>query len=439
MSVAASPIPSGSIPTSRRGRIAWYLYDWGNSAFPTVVLTFVFATYFTQGVVGDPVRGTTAWGNAMALAALIIAIASPLLGAVVDASGRVKPWLALLTVVTALCTAALWFVRPDPAYIPLALVLVALGTIAFELGMTLYNALLPRVSPPDRIGRTSGIGWGVGYAGGLVCLVAILYGLVLADPAPFGLDKAAAEPVRAAFVAAGLWFFAFTWPILRFAPPDRGADRPGGMPLRHSLRAVWRNLADLWREVRGHPRVLWFLVANTLYIDALNTVFGFGGIYAAGQFGMTTEEVLQFGIALNVTAGLGAVGFALIEDRVGARRVLIVSLLAILALGAGLLLVDRKDQFWALGLALGAFFGPVQSASRTYIATVAPPEMTARLYGLLTLAGRATSFLGPVMVATATALADSQRAGMASILLLFALALPILIFGTGRLPSKTRA
>ncbi len=408
---------------SVRAQAAWCFYDWANSAFPTVIVTFVFAAYFTQAVAPTPAEGTAAWGWAVAASALAIAVASPVVGAIADASGRRKPWLAGFSIACAGLTAALWFVAPHPSYERLALVLFALANAAFELGTVFYNAMLPGLAPPDRVGRLSGWGWGLGYAGGLVCLVVVLFGLVEPKIPPFGLDKGEAEPVRAAALLTAAWFAAFAAPIFLFTP-----DAPAtGVGLGRAVGQGLRALADTFRRVRDYRVIARFLLAKLFYIDGLNTLFAFGGIYAAGSFGMTTDEIVMFGIALNVTAGLGAAGFAWIDDWIGAKRTILIALVGVMVFGAPLLLIHGKAWFWALALPLGVFFGPAQAASRSLMARLAPEALRTEMFGLSMLSGRITAFAGPAVLAWATAATGSQRVGMATILAFVALGLVLLL------------
>lgn len=410
MSTPASPPATGPLSPAV---IAWYAYDWANSAFPSVILTFVFAAYYSQAVAADPVLGAASWGHALSLAGLGVALLAPLSGAYADRSGHRKPWLGALSLVTVLATAALWTIEPRRDFMIPALVLVAVANIAFELSASLYNSLLPGLAPRDRIGLISGVGWGIGYGGGLVCLIVSLFALVQASPPPFGLDRGAAEHVRATTLLAAGWFALFALPLF-FLVPDRGPGTPeriGG----------WKRLLEVLRRVRREPVLLRFLIANMIYMDGLNTLFAFGGIYAAGTFGMPIEEVLMFGIGLNVTAGLGAVAFAWLDDRIGARRVILISLVGLVALGVAILLVRDKSVFWGLGLTIGIFFGPLQSASRTMMARLVPPEHAAACFGLFAFSGKATAFVGPAVLSAATLFFESQRAGMASIMLFFAL------------------
>ncbi len=406
----------------RRARIAWCLYDWGNSAFPSVILTFVFAAYFTRGVAADPVAGTAQWGWAISLSALAIAVFSPLLGAIADRGGRRLPWLMAFSLLCIGATAALWWVAPSPQWVVGALVLVGIANFGFELATVFYNSLLPDIVAPSRIGRLSGWGWGAGYAGGLACLLLVLIGFVQADPAPFGLDRAASEHVRIAAPIAAAWFALFALPIFILVP-----DRPrAGLG---SLTAAREGVAQLVRTVRGirhHPAPLRFLIAHMIYTDGLNTLFAFGGVYAAGTFNMKVDEVIAFGIAMNLTAGLGAVGFAWVDDLMGPKRTITIALVALTVLGSAILLVEDKAWFWAFGLMLGAFFGPAQAASRSLMARLAPPGMQAEMFGLYALSGKATAFIGPALLGWVALVADSQRAGMATVLIFFLVGLWVL-------------
>jgi UMF1 family MFS transporter len=391
---------------------AWCLYDWANSAYPTVIGTFVFATYFTQGVAPDPVTGAARWGVAMAVAGLLVGVLSPVFGAIADRTGGQRTWLAGFTILAAIAAALLWTVEPDPAFMRRGAVLVVLGTLAFELGTVFYNAMLPGVAPPLLLGRVSGWGWGLGYIGGLFCLVACLW-LIEARPPPFGLAETNAEAVRATSVLVALWYAGFALPLLLAVP---GTPRTGvgiAEAVREGIGAILRVLPEL----RGEPQILRFLIARLFYAEGLNTLFAFGAIYAAGTFGMGTEEVIRLGIAINVTAGLGAALFAFADDRFGSKAVIMVSILSLMAIGAALLLVTTKPAFWALALPLGLFFGPAQAASRTLMGRIAPAEKRGEYFGLFALTGRAVSFVGPAVLAAATTLFDSQRAGMATILL----------------------
>ncbi len=414
-----------SAPFDRRAVAAWCFFDWANSAFPAVITTFVFATYFTQAVAADPVTGTAQWGHAIALAGLIIAVLSPVLGSVADLTGQRKTWLAVFAVINVLAVAALWFVRPSPDSVLFALVGIAVATVAFEIACVFYNALLPDLAPPAYIGRISGWGWGLGYIGGIVCLAIVLLAFVQAPVPLFGLDKATAEHVRVAGPFAALWYALFAVPLFLWVREPVGDRLALAKALRRGIAELRGTLATLSRP--DHRAMFWFLLAQMIYADGLTTLFAFGGIYAAGTFGMELPEVITFGITLNLTAGIGAFAFAWLDDRLGARWTIATALAALIVISVALLLIESKLWFWGLGLLLGAFFGPVQAASRSMVARLAPSEHRGQMFGLLALSGRVTAFTGPAVLAWATTAAGSQRAGMATIVVFFAVGLSILL------------
>jgi UMF1 family MFS transporter len=317
----------------------------------------------------------------------------------------------------------LWFVRPEPDSVPLALVGVALATVGFEVATVFYNALLPELAPSSHIGRVSGWGWGLGYVGGIVCLVVLLFGFIQVAVPPFGLDKSIAEHVRIAGPFSALWIAVFAVPLFVFVP-DRART---AVPLGQAAVQGVLQVVESVRSLRHHRAIAWYLLGQMIYTDGLNTLFAFGGIYAAGTFGMTLDEVVIFGIALNVTAGAGAFAFAWIDDWIGAKRTVAIGLAALMAISFSMLIIESKSLFWALGLLLGVFFGPVQAASRSLMARLASPEHRAQMFGLFALSGRVTSFVGPALLGWVTEVAHSQRAGMSTILLFFAAGLAILV------------
>ncbi len=419
----SSPASPTAAAPNRRAIAAWCLYDWANSAFPTVIVTFVFAAYYTRALSTDAESGTGEWGLAMSLSGVAIAILAPILGAVADQGGRRKPWIAAFSLLCIASGAALWFAEPDPSWALFALVVAALANLSFEIGTVFYNAMLPEVAPPRLWGRVSGWAWGLGYAGGLACLVLTLLLFVRPEEPLFGLDKDASEHVRIAgpFVAA--WFLAFALPMFLLTP-----DRPrSGLPVRRAVaegvRALRKSLAKLPRQ----GAVLRYLIARMLYTDGLNTLFAFGGIYAAGSFGMDFQEILVFGILLNVTAGLGAAAFAWIDDWIGPKRTVLIAVGCLTLLGTAILLIETKLWFYILGSAIGVFIGPAQSASRTLMARLAPAEVRTEMFGLYALSGKVTAFLGPAAVGAVTVATQSQRWGMASILVLFVLGFALLL------------
>ena len=412
------------IQAKPRVTLAWCLYDWANSGFPSVIVTFVFAAYFAQAVAADTISGTAQWAYAVAVSGVLIAIAGPVFGAIADRTGRRKPWLGAFSVITIGATALLWFAGPDPKFVVWALAFFVLANTAFEIAGVFYNAMLPDLAPASRIGRISGWGWGLGYAGGLVCLAAALVLFVQAERPLFGLDKEAAEHIRVVGPMVALWFAVFALPLF-LVVPDRPRAKIGfGRAVREGVASLIGTL----RTVRAHGNIARFLAARLLYVDGMNTMFAFGGIYAAGTFAMSIEEIIQFGIVLNLTAGLGAAAFAWVDDLIGPKRTVQIALLGLMALGIPLLLVETKAAFWAFAVPLGIFMGPAQAASRSMMAHLAPAELRTEMFGLFAFSGKVTAFLGPAALAWITLAFDSQRAGMATVIVFLAGGFVVLAF-----------
>jgi len=400
---------------NRRQVFAWCLYDWANSAFPTVIITFVFAAYYTKAVAVDTVTGTADWGYAMSASAFVVAIAGPVFGAIADHSGRRKPWLATFTALCVVASACLWFVRPDPADALWALAVAGFANVCFEICMVFYNAMLPGLVGGARIGRVSGWGWGLGYAGGLACLVVVLFGLVETPTPLFGLAKQGSENIRAAAPMVAVWYAVFSLPLFAFVADTPASGLSPVAALRSGIMELKKTLASL----RSYGPITRFLIARMIYTDGINTLFAFGGIYAAGTFGMDFAELITFAIAMNVSAGLGAAAFGWIDDWMGPKKTVMIALAGLIVLGSGLLLVESKDLFWILGVGLGLFVGPAQAASRSMMARLAPPEIATEMFGLYAFSGKATAFLGPALLGAVTLAFDSQRAGMATVVVFF--------------------
>lgn len=421
MTEAAPQVPG---KPDRRVIAAWCLFDWASNGWPTVITTFVFAAYVTRAVAPNPEVGTAWWGTATAVAGLTIAILSPLLGAIADRAGRRKPWVAVFTALTVVISASLWTVEPRPEQLMYAVVLMAIGVLGFEFSQVFYNATLSDVAPPRLLGRVSGWAWGLGYAGGLGCLATCLLLLVQPDPPILPLDPAAQEPVRAVGFVVALWFALFSLPYFLLVPDRPASGTSLGAAAVAGARQLRRSLAEL---IPRHGNIARFLLARMLYTDGLITLFTFGGIYAAGTFDMSFQEILVFGIVLNVTAGLGAAGFAWVDDWIGPKRTILIALVALIGVGIAALLVQTKTGLYIAGSALGTFFGPAQAASRSLMARLAPEEVRAEMFGLYALSGKATAWAGPALVGWVTVLADSQRVGMATIQVFFIAGLLLLL------------
>ena len=399
---------------------SWAFYDFANSSFTTLVVTFIYAAYFTQAIAPDPITGTALWAWAVTATALVVALASPLLGAVADRTGARKPILLLFTAVAVVGSAALYPVLPGQ--VALALAIFVIANVSFELSLVLYNAFLPDISQPDNIGRVSGYGWGLGYVGGLLALVVALVTLVQPETPWFGFTRQAGENIRAANLLVALWFAIFSLPLLLWVKEDRSRASPGGGVVRASIG----QLGNTFREIRSYRQIVRLLIARLFYNDGLVTIFAFGGIYAAGTFGFTVQEILIFGIVLNVAAGLGAFGMGYLDDIVGGKRTVQMSLVGLML--AGLLAVVAPDKVWfyVAGVLIGIFVGPNQSASRSLMGRFVPSDKQNEFFGFFAFSGKATAFLGPLLLGMLTQMFDSQRAGIAVVLVFFALGLILL-------------
>ncbi len=401
---------------------SWCLYDWANSAFTTLVVTFVYATYFTQTFAEDADRGTALWSRGITISSLIIALIAPVLGAMADRSGLRRRFLVVATLVSVGATAWLTFIVPGSGNAVLAaLVLFVIANVGFEVGMVFYNSFLPQLSTPRTIGRISGYAWGLGYAGGLVCLVVALLGLIgLGDGAPWlPLSTEDGFNIRASNLLVGLWFLLFSLPaliLLRDEVAPRAGTSAGGAV--SSIRSVFQDLRRTLTRIRDFKDIVRFLVARLIYNDGLITVFAFGGVYAAGTFGMDTAEVIVFGIALNVAAGLGAFLFGLVDDRVGGRTTVLWSLVGLFVCSLVAVAAPNRTWFWAAALVLGLFMGPNQSASRSLMGRFAPKRYESEFFGFFAFSGKATAFLGPMLLGLITA-GYGQRAGIAVVLVFF--------------------
>lgn len=431
----------------RRAIFGWVLFDWACQPVATLVTTFIYAPYFASAIANSPAEGQALWGFAAAAAGIVIALTSPFIGAVADATGPRKPWIAAFGVLLVLGSIGLWFGRPgDQSTILLILVCFAVLTIGMEFATVFNNAMMPSLVPPNKIGWLSGLGWATGYLGGLVSLAfALLFlstnpktGLTLLGmPPAFGLDAAAREGDRFIGPLTAIWFIVFVIPLFLFTPDNAKALKLGAA----FKRGIGTTLATI-REVRKHKNIATFLLANMVYADGLVALFAFGGIYAAGTFGWGAIQLGVFGILLTITGTLGALAGGRLDDKLGAKPVILGSLVILMISVVAILSIDRDRIFFfipvvpadphaglftstpeklyvAIGLFIGLAAGPLQAASRAMLVRLAPKEQLAQFFGLFALSGKLTSFMGPFLVATVTALTLNQKAGVSVLVLFF--------------------
>jgi UMF1 family MFS transporter len=401
---------------------SWAFYDFANSAFTTLVVTFIYATYFTKAMAPDEIIGTAWWSRAVALSAILIAVLSPLMGAIADQGGARKRFLAVSTAVCVLATAALAFIAPgDTGTAVLALTLFVIANIAFEMSSLFNSAFLPSIASPERIGRVSGYGWGLGYVGGLLCLVVALVGFVQPEVPWFGMTTEGGWNVRATNLLVAAWFLLFSLPMFLNVPERRATHA------KVDVLGAFRGLAQTLRDVQRYREIVKFLAARLIYNDGLVTIFAFGGIYAAGTFGFTISEVILFGIVLNVASGLGAIAFGWVDDKLGGRNTILITLVALIVASLMAVLAPTRAWFWAAGILVGIFVGPNQSASRSLMGRLVPEKHETEFFGFFAFSGKATAFLGPLLLGVVTKLFDSQRAGVATVIAFFAVGGVILL------------
>ena len=394
----------------RRAIAAWCSYDFANSAFATLVVTFIYAAFFTRFIASDEVTGTWLWSRCISITAVSVALLSPFLGALADRGGYRKGFLGFFTFVAVLGTALLYTAMPGQ--VVWALLWFTVGNIGFEMGGVFYGAFLPEVAPPNRIGRVSGYGWALGYVGGLSALAVALVGFVDAETPWFGLSKEGHQHIRAVNLLVAVWFAVFSLPMFVWVrekrPPPRAA--------RPLLTGSFRQLVTTLKEIRCYPDIFQLLLARLFYADGLNTVFAFGGIYAAGTFDFTFEELLVFGLVLNVAAGIGAFTLGFVDDWLGGKRTIQISLVGLTLAVAIAVLTERRALFWAAGLLIGLCSGPNQAASRSLMGRFVPADRRNEFYGLFAFSGKATAFAGPFLLGELTRVFASQRVGMVVVL-----------------------
>jgi UMF1 family MFS transporter len=456
MAVFASEAVGAEIPEKyprRAAVVSWIFFDWAAQPYFTLITTFVFAPYFAGFVAPDPASGQALWGFATAAAGLMIALMSPVLGAIADASGRRKPWIAGFGTLLVIGSSLMWFGKPgDPRVIPALLLSYAIASVGVEFATVFNNAMMPTLVPPEKIGRLSGTGWATGYVGGILSLILVL-GFLAANPETgrtlfgfmplFGLDPVTHQGDRITGPLTGIWFLLFVLPMFVLTP-----DYPAKLPAREALREGLTELRQTLGELPKQKSMAIFLLANMIYTDGLVSLFAFGGIYAAGTFGWHTIQIGTFGIAAAIAGVFGAWFGGRLDDRLGPKRVIAGSMLVLLLALAAILLVDKDSilfvkvaapvpggplfagaaerAYLVLGCLIGAAGGPLQAASRTLLIRLAPKDRIAQCFGLFALTGKVTSFVGPLLIGVVTAVTASQKAGMGLLVVFFVVGLVLL-------------
>ena len=439
---------------SRAGLWGWMLFDWAAQPFFTVITTFIFGPYFVSRLTSDADYGQAMWGYTLTVSGIVIAILSPILGSIADATGARKPWIAFFAVIKIAALSALWFAAPgSPLVVPF--LCIVLATIAAEFSIVFNDSMLPKLVDEPEIGRISNLAWGIGYLGGMIVLIAVV-ALLAASPETgktviglsplFGLDPVAGEDARITGPISALWYLVFILPMFLFTPDAKRVSISAGT----AVRAGFRELGHALAELRQRDGMLRFLIARMIYQDGVNGLLALGGTFAAGMFGWRTVELGVYGIILNVVAIGGCLYASRLDRKLGSKTIVVFSLVCLVAatLGIvstgpgytlfGLLPLSTADSgglfgtaaekaYIVFGLLVGIAFGPVQASSRSYLARSVSPDEAGRYFGLYALSGRATSFLAPASVATITLATGSARIGMMALVVFLGLGLMLIL------------
>jgi MFS transporter, UMF1 family len=385
--------PSGLSGSTRRERVAWYFYDFGNSAYASVVLLAVFSAYFQGAVVGGA-RGTFLWGVAVGIAMLIVAVAAPILGAIADFFGSKKRLLVGFTLVSCLFTALLFFAQKGT--VAFAMVAFIVAEIGYRSAQVFYDSLLPEIAGPGEMGRVSGIGWAIGSAGGIAALLVILPLIILTKSAPL--------MIRLSLVITAVFYLASSLPLF-FIVRERAQPRklpPGESVIGLGFRRLW----NTFREARRFREFIKFFVAFLVYNDGIIMMLDFAAIIGAVLFGLKQTSLIVFFILVQAMNVIGASILGRIADRTSAKRALLVSLAVLIAAILWLRLNGSLTMFYVIGAVVGIGMAGAQAVSRSFVGAISPKGQSAEFYGFFAMAGRTSSFIGPAVygwVASASA------------------------------------
>lgn len=414
--------------------LAWAAWDWGSAAFNAVMTTFVFTVYLTSTeAFGGEDYVSQVLGTALAIAGVLVALMAPVTGQRSDTGGRRKLWLGVNSAMVVVLTGLCFFVYPQAEFLLLAVVLLALANVFMEFAGVNYNAMLVQISTPATIGKVSGFGWSMGYFGGIIALATVLFGFV--TPGFFGVGTEDALNIRVVALFSAAWFGVFALPVL-FAVPEIKSEQVDRISFAASYRLLLRRIRSIFKT---SPHTIYFLLASAIFRDGLAAVFTFGGVIAAGTFGFALQDVIIFAIAGNVVAALGSLAGGALDDRIGPKSVIIISLVGLLIAGMAIFILGAGTYeifgfawtgvvtFWVFGLMLTLFVGPAQASSRAYLARLAPDGEAGELFGLYATTGRAVSFLAPALFALSINVFGSQRYGILGIMVVLLAGLLVLL------------
>jgi len=388
--------------------ISWSLYDFANQPFTTIIVTFVYGAFFTSVIASDENTGTLFWTWGIASTAIIVSILSPILGALADKGGFRKFFLILFTWICAIFSILLYFPQSGDVFFALSLFVIA--NISFELGSVFCNSYLQDLSEDSNIGKISGFAWGLGFVGGLLALFI-----------SFSLFELNSVGIRGINILVGVWFLIFSIPTFLFVK-DRKKDK---LTKKHFVDS-FDSIKTTFKEVVKYKIIMKFLIARLFFNDGLITIFSLGGIYAVDTLDFTFDEVMMLGIVLNISAAIGSFVFGYLEDKIGVKKVINISLV-VLVFSTLLAFIApyfkfQKEIFWIAGVLIGLMVGPNQSCSRSLMAKLTPKEKQNEFFGFFALTGKATSFLGPVLFGIIT-FNFSQQVALWVVIFLFLIGL----------------
>ncbi|MEN9737182.1 MAG: hypothetical protein RJA26_415 [Actinomycetota bacterium] len=417
---------------SRRATWAWALWDWAEQPYPTMIQTFIFATYITSSAFGDKDTNTSVLSVGSIIASVLVAVSAPIFGRRSDDSGKRKFWLLANSVILIAIMALSYFVFPDPAFLIFGVVLYAIGSVVQETAFINYYAMLKQVTTKDNMGKVSGLAWGLGYVGGIILLLVSLVGFVLPDQPWFGISTDQAENIRVLFLFSAIWMLVFTIPLAIFVPEVKARNTAAKESILESYKALWAQLKGLSKH---SPDTLRFLIASAVYRDGLAGVFMYGAILGSVAFGFSTTQVIFYGIAANVVAGVGAALGGWLDNRIGTKTTIVASLAGLLLAGLGVFAFAGagKVTYWIGGLILCLFVGPAQASSRTFVARFTPEGREGEIFGIYQTTGKITSFLSPSFwlistgIATAAGVAHSAIFGILGLMVVLGAGLWLLL------------
>lgn len=391
-----------------KGRIfVWTLFDFANTSFSIIVVTFLYAVYFKKTVAGNEAIGDLYWSISTSIAMAITAFISPILGAIADYSAGKKRFLLFFTMLCVVGTASLYFIGPGQIFWGIFLFVIA--NIGFEAGLVFYDAFLPEITAPKNYGRVSGYGFGMGYFGSLATL-AIVYPFI------------EASMIKESFPVAALFFLIFSLPLFFFLKEKRVKADHSQSFISIGFGRVWSTLTHL----KYYKNLAIFLVAFFFYIEGVNTIIFFSGNYASTTLGFSEMELLVFFIVVQTTAIAGSVALGIVADKIGQKRTIVISLFMWLVTVALAYFVYDKIGFYIVGLLAGAAMGSCQSTSRSLMSKLTPPEKKTEFFGFYSFFGKSSAVIGPLVFGLVSFLSGNQRTAIISIAFFFIVGLLIL-------------